>query len=233
MKQLLILAFLSCLCLSALAQSDSSLVDLSRPFICLFDGKLIAANEIIYEEKLIKKSYLSVDGKRYETKQIKFYNTPDGFYANSSKYFSGDFIKRIHEGNANVFVFNSSIDRTNTQPGGYTTVKSTNISTYFYNIGFGDLKKVKYANLKLDLSDNAQAMAHLKKYKNTRSIKRGLLIGGVAMVLSTTLVGESPIGAGLAFTGTTAILTGVFWGMNRDKHLYRSLEVYNGNSFAF
>lgn len=233
MKHLLILTFLSCLCLSALAQSDSSLVDLSGPFICLFDGKLIAANEIIYEEKLIKKNYLSVDGKRYETKQIKFYNAPDGFYANSSKYLVGDFIKRIHEGNANVFVFYGSINSTRTQPGGYTTTTSINTATYFYNIGFGDLKKVKYANLKLDLSDNAQAMAHLKKYKNTRSIKRGLLIGGVAMVLSTTLVGESPLGAGLAATGSAAILTGVLWGMNRDKHLYRGLEAYNGNSFAF
>lgn len=210
----------------------------------MFNGKLIPAEKVIYNSKILGKDFINVDDQRYEINDVKFYQGLDGFYANSKKYQVGNFLKRKEEGNANIYWFSGSVSSTTSGPGGYhppgtgyTITQTSTKTTFFYNIGFEDLKKMKYRNLKLDFANHPDAMIHVNKYKRTRNIKRTLLIGGAAMMLSTVLTVDSSVdylAAGSATIGATSLLVGVFWGMGRDKHLYKAMNVYNGSdSFTF
>ena len=142
MKHLLIVAFLVGLQLPVFAQIDST-VNLNEPFIYMFNGKLIPAEKVIYNSKILGKDFINVDDQRYEINDVKFYQGLDGFYANSKKYQVGNFLKRKEEGNANIYWFSGSVSSTTSGPGGYhppgtgyTITQTSTKTTFFYNIGF-------------------------------------------------------------------------------------------------
>jgi hypothetical protein len=230
MKQFYMLVFLVGLQFSVFGQSDAT-KNLNEPFVYLKNGTLISADKVTYNLKPLSKDFIIADDKRYEIKNVKFYQDSNGFYANSKKYQVGNFLKRQTAGNANIYSFTGSGQSTTYSQGGMSTTSPTSKVTFFYNTEFNDLKKLKYSNLKVDFINHPDAMLHVNKFKKTRTIKRSLLIGGVALMLSTVLTADSSINglaAGSATVGAASLLTGVFWGMNRDKHLYNAVNTYNG-----
>ena len=202
-------------------------------FIYLYNGDIVKVQEINYEAGgLFKKGYLLADGERYEVKDVKFYSKGNNYFANGSDYSTKDFIERYRKGKINLYRTFYSTTSTTTSQGGMSTTRNGTKVDYLYNVGYGDLKKLKYRNLKIDLVSSPEAMVHLNKYKRSRNIKRGLLIGGLAAMFSTVLYVEEaqPLAFGAATLGGASVLTGLFWGIGRDRHLYKAVETYNGFS---
>jgi hypothetical protein len=165
-----------------------------KKFLCLFPDSMIYASDIKYHRQSLGKDYFIVDSLRIYSGSVKFYNNETGFYAQNE---NGDFIRMIKEGRVNLFEYKFTTYQP--APGYYNPytgiyfpslnppIQET-FTKYYYNKGFGDLKKVNYQNLKIDLSDNPESMFHIIKYKSLRKAQISTFIIGSACMFGPLIV---------------------------------------------
>ena len=227
-------------------------------FIYLFSDSLIYANSIKLRPDFANVLQLRVDSRRVPTAQVKFFNNEDGFFANTRKFnFFGanEFSERIITGRINFYRqftydpygYNRSYRFRNRQN------ESVDVRM-FYNKGYGDLKKVNYANLKQDMADSAESMDLLEGYKkklNTSRILYGtagasILAGLISFVVNAKQNQNMPpfIGAGpstrlnnghknfaasfgLLGLGAGLAVGGYLVDVQAERHLENAVDAYN------
>ncbi len=244
MKRLFFLLFgLTSFGISAYGQ-----VDENKYYLYLFSDSLLYGKEIEYKIPFLGPNYFNIDSRRIELDIVKFYQNETGFYANTkSLSFSGisSFAERLKKGKINLYektTKSQAMGHINPSTGMYMGGGGFSKTTYYYNKGFGDLKKANYSNLIIDLSDNAESLLSLNKYKSLRktevtfyTIGAALFVGGFISLVNKTkdvdydtephpnLTGNAIIMG----TGFACGIVGVTISFGKTKHLKKAIDKYN------
>src|SRR5690606_38001739 len=178
LKFLTVFAVLTCLCLNSKAQIDES-----RNFVYLYSDSVIYAKNIRLRHNFFNSLQLRADSKPIPLQKIKFFNNDEGFFANSKGLDAFGKIRlseRIIAGKINLY-----------QERPYSTFDSYRRREHnevdvrmFYNKAYGNLKKVNYANLAVDMADNTESMDFLRSYRKNMNTSKALYIGAGASVVA-------------------------------------------------
>ena len=218
----------------------------SKNFAYLFSGEKIYSTNVEYVQKSFSKSYFLVAKEKIANKNVKFYKTNSGFFANTINLnFTGEtsFAKREVKGNMNLFkkesVSNTMMMGANGMMG---SMGPNYFVDYYYNLDeFGDIKKANYKNLEIDLSSNQNSMFHLKKFKSVNQRKTLLyVVGGIIMSAGVaSLINktsnipqgeETPNATGSAVIigfGFGTLVTNYLTTRNRHKHVKNAIQEFN------
>ncbi len=165
--------------LTASAQPDES-----KNFLYLYPDSVVFARDIYLTRDFTGRPYFRVDGRRVHPDQVKFFNNEEGFYANSSNLsITGEnmFYERIRKGKINVYE-KSFIDWDHRRGPRYRGYKEPEVifTKNFYNLGFEDLKKATYANLRADMAENIESIELLNQYNSVKKTEKVFFIAGGA-----------------------------------------------------
>lgn len=223
MKKLLFIA-MACYGLNASAQ-----VRESKDFLYLYSDSVIYAGEIKFRPDFSGYYQFKVDSRNYPKGQVKFFNSRDGFFANTRKLGilnSDEFAERIIEGKINVFQERSFTrayhgyhmgDRGSMQKANPIAVNM------YYNKGYTDLKRLNYVNLKRDMADNPKAMDMLRAYKRKKNTTFMLYVAGAATFLTGAMLmmseDKDPFSMSMANFTTGAVLAGAGLGIGAGGYL--------------
>lgn len=176
MKKLIIIA-IACYGLSAQAQMGGS-----ENFIYLYSDSVIQARDVRLRPDVFGSWQLRADSRRVPIQQVKFFSNKDGFFANTRKLSltgENEFSERVIEGRINLY------QQSSYGPGLYGPYHHQHYNRrqpvdvrMYYNMGFGDLKKVNYHNLKQDMADRPESIDLLAGYR--KSMNTGKLMYAAA-----------------------------------------------------
>jgi len=240
MKKLLIIA-MACYGLSARAQMRES-----RNFLYLYSDSIIYAKDIKLRPDFSGNLRILVDSRSVPIGQVKFFNSRDGFFANTRKMGimrTGEFAERIIEGRINVFQERPlsyppfAYDPYHAPETYYAPAQSINTNMY-YNMGYADLKKLNYANLKRDMANNPQSMDMLAAYRRSRVVSTSLYVAGAASIVGAFAVymnegknaystSSFTIGIGLGALGLGLIGGGYLKTHSAKQKLENAIDIYN------
>ncbi len=168
MKKLLVVV-MACYGLNARSQTNTN-----RDFLYLFSDSLVQVNQVRVHQDYQGLWQVRADGRKVPIPQIKFASSADGYFANIKKmHFLGEseLAERVTEGKLNIYERHNFMMRPQARYR-YPAVRRSSKEIY-YNKGFADLKRLNYANLKHDLTDNPRSMDLLEAYrkkKNTSTV---------------------------------------------------------------
>ncbi|MES2829496.1 MAG: hypothetical protein V4687_15150 [Bacteroidota bacterium] len=200
---------MACYALNAAAQQHEP-----NSYIYLYSDSVINAKRVTFRPDFTGNWQLKADSRRIPNQQVKFFSNDDGFFANTRKVSmlnQSAFAERVIEGKLNLFrdvIFNAEAFHHRYH---YSTAVQPEIDQrMYYNMGYDDLKKVNYRNLKRDLADNPVSMNLLNVYRKKTNATTILftaagasVIAGMISFLSTGMNTTTPsIGSG--FGGQTS-----------------------------
>jgi hypothetical protein len=240
MKKIIVL-----LCISLFVQiSFAQDVDETKNYVYLFNGSVEYGNIVEQKMGLFQGAKIRADNKEWSPKEVRFYKSERGFYANigpAKGKTSRTFAQRERTGNINLY----RLVQTYYTGAGYTSGggmggRSGRSVTYYYNKGFGDVKKANYKNLSVDLVDNKKSLLHLSNYKRAYNMQSGCLFGVFASVVGGQVImsiaeknkrpGEklnyAPLFVGFGSAIVFAVATAVF-ASKKHKHLKAAIDAYN------
>ena len=159
----------------------------SNQFVELKNGTRIEGT-VVYQSKMFKSPRLIVnDTTSYPLREVKAYQTEDGYFLRIEKGFGDDFAKRIEEGNIDLYT------RTVNSFGGGSWVPGPNGTQMYMGPNFNssqveyfskdgsELQKANARNLKRALADNVMSMSYLKKRDGLTAVQVIGVIGGIAI----------------------------------------------------
>ena len=214
---------------------------------CLYfyGDSIICSDSIVYGSYRSKDKYQKnekfflVDTSRMiAADDVKFYKKGTEFYANLFGVEYNDssvFAKRTFEGNINIYQIFSYYNEPDPQTGMYHSSDqnySVLASIRYYNKGLGDLKQLRYKNLKVDLIDNPESVLYLKKFRNLRRIQTILnIVGGFALASGIyartkdhVKTAESQRSIAI---GVSCLAVSVPFMFNKSKSMKKAIDVYN------
>lgn len=157
-------------------------------YIGLKNGKVIYG-DIRYKVPTFGKSYLLVnDSAKYAIKEVNYFNVQGGFY----KQFippgqtTETLYRRVISGNR-IEVYSKTVTNTSWNNDAITgmTTPMTNTRHFDYYIkDDGIPKRLKFSNLKADLSDKPESVAILRKVKGLRMLTGTLYLAGAGMFVA-------------------------------------------------
>ncbi len=224
----------------------------------LFSGKIIPGKNIELKDPFFGSRYFSVDGEKHKDAQVKFFQNDEGYFANTipfSHVSSSTFAKRIKKGRINLFeqtnhgatnmAYGYGVSPgfggygMNGPVGGFGVGISLPTTTFYYNKGFENIKKIDFYGLRDDMADDPLALSALNHWNKTRKNGNLFMISGIlftgisfAAFISKVTESENPnvtielIGLSI---GTASLWVKYFgWdqGMN-PKNLKQAIEIYN------
>lgn len=166
--------------------SFSQSINTSQNFILLRSDKIIYPSKIVLNRSIFK-GYVLGDGIEYLNKNIKFFREHGQVFVNASwaekPGSKHDYFPQIESGRLNIFQ-ETVITKTkyNMHSRHQTETVSKNIN-YYYNSGFGKIKKLKYKNLKIDLQGYEESMKYFNSVKRSRITSRTFDYVGYALCL--------------------------------------------------
>ena len=241
---------MACYGLNARSQMNES-----RNYVHLYSDSTVYAQKIRLRPDFAGSWILRADSRRIPVQQVKFFNSEDGFFANTKKLnFFGEssFAERIIEGKINLFqqVVFDPIEYDREYYRFRDRSRQAVDTRMFYNKGFSDLKKVNYPNLVADMADNSKSLDLLEAYRRSRSTAVVMYVGAGAAFIASAVTLLS--GSGLKQTGTTSfgnmpryeaksstisfLLLGIGSGLslggyliqsNGSRNIERAVEAYN------
>lgn len=238
MKKLLIVA------LVCYGFSTSAQVDESQDFVYLYSDSLLRAERVTFRPGIIGDWQLRADSRKLNDRDVKFFNSKDGFFANTRKLHPlgyTEFAERVTKGNINLYQ-QTDYDNSFVRPGyRFADRRRSSVNgNLFYNKGFGDVKRVNYRNLREDMSDNEQSIDVLAGYRKSLNTSRALYISAGVSALASIISfwtqtnsmdihkdanftpGYVLVGAGLGLA-----IGGFGVHMNGARKLERAIDVYN------
>jgi hypothetical protein len=219
-----------------------SIEKLNKYFVYTFSDQVISGNNIEYRKtflegkSIFEKPYFLIDSKKIDYFNIKFFKNEDGFFASTKNLTESNyFMERVIKGDINLYEKIKEYDNPvifQTPPEMFpTNNRIFGKPINYYNIGFNDLKRINYKNLKIDLAGNSKSMLFLKKYKNIKNAQTILVvIGGLALIGGTKVFINSPeysMQSIMISTGVASLCISYFIGINRVKHLKNAIIIYN------
>lgn len=242
MKKLFIIA-MACYGLNATAQTRES-----KNFLYLYSDSMVYARDIKFRPDFSGNIRLRVDSRSYPTAQVKFFNSKDGFFANTRKFGvlkRGEFSERIIDGRINVyqektlsyapFIYDANH---NSNPHFINSPSPSVRVDMYYNKGYDDLKKLNYRNLKNDMADNPESMDMLHSYRKSMNTSNILYTAATASlaagIISFVSNGKSGFSKsnfipsiGLAVVGLGFAAGGYLNTVSAGKKLENAVEIYN------
>ena len=234
MKKLLIVV-MACYGLNARSQTNES-----KNFLYLYSDSTIYAQRIRLGPDFTGSWALRVDSRRMPTKEVKFFQDNNGFYANTKNLnFSGasSFAERIIDGKINLYqqVFYEDVPYEGDDHR-FSGVRREVVNTrMFFNKGFSDLKRVNYDNLSLAMSDNQQSLDLLKSYRKSMNAGTAMYVAAGATALGCIATVLSDNSFNNNYTGTYILLGATFgFGLggylikeSGKRNIRRAIENYN------
>ena len=161
--------------------------NISETYLYLYNDSLIKFKNL--EVKLTPTGipYFQTDNSKIELDNVKFYKDFTGFYANAKNYYPSYlplFAKQICHGKINTYQFTQELT---TRPMRYYN-DQMHYNLLYYNKGFDDLKKINYRNLKVDLTDNPDALKHLNNYELCKISQTGFALAGQFSIVDGIII---------------------------------------------
>jgi hypothetical protein len=179
-----------CFALSGIAQ------DTSANYVKLFSGEIVRSQEIRYHNELLKKSYFTVGGVRYEQGDIAYYKAGSEVKANTREltiFKSSSFAPRIESGKANLFIGMNHYNYEDLDGWLFGPKKRL-----YFNVNGGTLMTANFNNLRNNLAENMDAMQYASQYHDSNVLEHALYtISGIAVaygliaMVGTSFGGES------------------------------------------
>lgn len=216
-------------------------VSIAQNSVTLFSGKKITGNKLIFKTPLFKKNYFLLDNKRYEMRNVKFYEKNYELHRNLEKIYNYKmFAKNETRGKINLYyiIQTSHSPGMATAGGGMTPGMTTSSKRYFFDVDGENIQKYKYKNLKPYFEKNADITESYNSFKKYRKNTRGLFFISAVSVIATSFAlsragndeeGEiSSTTYGIPFTlGLTSAIVGFFRKNSESKKVKRLIEEYN------
>ena len=234
-----------------------SQIDDNSNFVYFFSDSVKYTRVNAFVSPFFKESYLKGDSIKIKAGLVKFYKNETGFYANTMHLNKEipSFCQMIVKGNINLYETGpkGSGKRVSPQASpniatgemavGVTTPISRGAGIYYYNIGYEDIRKATYQNLKYDLAGNPASMMHLKNYKTAKTCQ--IVFGVIAATafasgayMLYTEVRDVPetgerkhpdvgVSLGLLSLGGGFSWGSYSYGASKPKHIKKAIERYN------
>lgn len=221
-------------------------VDESKNFLYLFPDSVVYARNIYLDRDFRGLLYFRADGRRINPHQVKFFNSEEGYFANTSDLgLAGEtsFSERIRKGKINIYE-EPFIDW-ETRHSYYGRYREPTVvyTKNYYNLDLGPLKKATYTNLKSDMANDPQSLNLLKRYGSVKKAEKRFyvaagtsILAGMAAFYITGTQKQSPgnfstpnfgpsfllLGAGAAFG-----ITGFTKTLKAPRYLKAAIDQYN------
>ena len=247
----MLIVVMACYGLNARAQ-----VDESKNFLYLYSDSVVYGKRVTVRPDYAGFWQIRADSKRISAERVKFFNNENGFFANTRKTTllgEATFSERVIMGRINLF--RQTIYDEEYYGGRYRhrPVAQQPVDVHmYYNKGYGDLKKVSYANLKADMADRPASLDFLNAYRKSLNNRNLLYVGAGAALLAglvtftidgtrsakfvgegfhKTLVEPKTIGIGTSFAllglGGGLSLAGFVVHRNASRNLENAVDAYN------
>ncbi|MFT7155851.1 MAG: hypothetical protein ACI8Q1_000854 [Parvicella sp.] len=259
--KLLITIIIASSFLTTMAQIDSvavqkNLNDLKVDFLYLYSGQLIESSGLELKVDINWRGnspyYFLSDSLNFPVHIVKFYQKNGVFLANVSRYEycenNNCFANKMVAGKVNLFYYQRPANSTKSTPnpktmGGlviFTAASSIKPSVYenYYNLGTGDLKKMNFRNLMLDLNDNQESMNTLHIAKRSQNIGGPFLAVGIIACTASFIwwmretsqnsqIGSNTFQYSLLTGGLVTVTIGGLY-FNKEKRMTRKAAIiYN------
>lgn len=176
--------------LAIFAQKEKT--DTLSPMLYLRSGTLLKQHEFKVEDKLTGDRFFDNNGDKIGIKDIKFYQSKEARYG----YYSRKRTIRVETGTFDLYFLSGT-------SGYYSGNRYMNgsPSRYFYAKGFGDLRELRYRNLKSDLGvfpnnefpqEEKIILNLFEKGKKRRLTKQVIIWTGISVLIAGTILAESP-----------------------------------------
>lgn len=153
-------------------------VENGRSYIIFDSDSIQYAENIRLRRNFVNSLQLRVDSKPISLQGIKFFKNDEGFFAVTKKRNILDQVivsERVIEGRINVFRERSYATFKDSSPYVHYNLDVDQVSVRMhYNKDYGDLKKVNYTNLRVDMADDMESLNLLKGYRKNVNISKGL-----------------------------------------------------------
>ncbi len=167
--------------------------------IILFSGDQITGENLLYESPIMRQSYFSLQDETYESPTVAYFQNNHGYFANMCKIHGLNaerYAMRIKSGRINLFeeidlsVYGSETLKTEGTNNNQDPMLASGDALEYYSKGDSPIRAAKYRNLIFDLSDNANCMTHLKRYRNYK-ILQWSMIGIGSGIIAANIIRQS------------------------------------------
>jgi hypothetical protein len=230
-------ALLSALGIFAIAMSSAQLTN-PQNRVVLYSGDVVTGENLVYESPIMQQPVFVMNNEQYISTDVQFFQNNHGFFANLNRIHGQKlerYAMRIKVGKINLFeeidltVYGGEQLKTEGTNNNQDPMLASGESFQYYSKGTDAVREVKYSNLIYDLSDNAASMAHLKRYRNYRSLQWGMLGIGAGIIAanvianSNTAVKFNPVMAlGFVIGGSSYLLENP-----KEDELWLAADEYN------
>lgn len=221
-------------------------LDETKNFLYLYSDSVVYAQSIYLERDFRGMPYFRVDGRRVHPEQVRFFNSEEGFYANTSSFgLTGQtmFSERIRKGKINIY--EEQFIQWDNYHSYYAPYREPEVAftKNYYNVDLGPLKKATYTNLKSDMANDPESLNLLGRYKTVKkaernfylaagtSIAAGMISFVVAGAKKQTLENHSFPNFGPSFlllgAGAGFGITGFIKTLKAPRYLKAAVDGYN------
>lgn len=216
-----------------------STAQMSNPpslFVVLQSGDTIMAQNVTYVHPILKQPKILADKQNFQVSEISKFKTNHGLFAKIPNAKDEDiYAMRTYLGSLSIYEAvdidpysgsEISADETgNAQP--ESLAKGQVID--FYTKNDGSLQRANYANLRLDVRENAEAFQELKRFRKFQWLQRGMVSGGIGMlaggfISQTGVVQFNPLMVAGAILGGSSF----FLQAPKEDALWNTFDIYNG-----
>ncbi len=182
---------LSALLFGTLSASTQLTIEKLDHRLILFSGEIVNGLELKYEAPSLKQAHFFIDGSAYTSDEVKFFQNSHGFFSNLAKVHGANaerYALRIRKGRMSLYeeinmeIYGGDELKTGEEATMQDPMLASGKMYEYYNIDDQPVREATYANLKIDLKDNAESMNHLKKYRRYKWLQMGLLGIGSGVV---------------------------------------------------
>lgn len=163
--------------------------DESRNFVLFHSDSILYAERVRLRPDMFNELVLRADTKRIPLRNVKFFNSDDGFFATMRRLpglGNEQLAERVIEGRINIFMERPYQYRDYRRP--YRSKQryrnndsGVNLRMYF-NKGYDDLKKVNYRNLNSAMADDPESIDLLRGYRQSINSSKALYAAAGASI---------------------------------------------------
>lgn len=167
--------------------------------IVLASGEIISGEKLNYDATPGQKAQFELDGLRYGTDEVRFFQNNHGYFANVNRVNGPNqerYALRIKKAKLSLYeeidieVYAGEDLKTEAEPGKeqQDPLLASGKMYEYYQMNDGDqVRKATYSNLSIDLKDNAASMKHLDTYKKYRWLQFAMIGIGSGIIAGDVL----------------------------------------------
>lgn len=207
--------------------------------VVLFSGDTLSADSIVYQSVSVDRPVFHLgNDTTVASDSVRFVTNFHGTLANldsAKRNADEDYALRIRNGEVSVFeeveieIYGGrhlAIQRNGSRLGQHPDLASGENYDY-YSMDSGELKKVKYKNLKVDLWESEESKEELKAFKRYRYLQIGLVTAGLGVATVTYLNNSNETMSPLTLTGLLVAGCSIAIEFPKRDALNNAIDFYN------